>query len=467
MNRIAQEFHQKAREKASDQAHRQTIRRAIDTYETAVTKGRARFADYEAARERCAEIKWEAVNHLDRYLDQFETNVVQRGGHVFWASDSEHACRYVLELALRHRVKTIVKSKSMVTEEIQLNADLERNGLRVMETDLGEYIVQLRQEPPYHIVTPAMHLSREQIAELFREKIPGDVTGETHEELVGAARRSLRRDFFSAEMGITGANFLVADTGMIAITSNEGNARLCTSRPRIHVAIAGIEKVIPRLQDLAVLWPTLATAGTGQSITAYSTLIGGPRMAGENDGPEEFHVILLDNGRSRLLADPEQRDLLQCIRCGACLNACPVYRNVGGHAYATVYQGPIGSALTPPMRGLAEFQHLSYASSLCGNCTSVCPVKIDLAHHLVQNRRNVVAIGERPWPERTSMRLWAWCMLSAERFKLASRLGRTMLRVLNAMGLAAPILKSWTEHRQLPPVPKSTFRQMWRNNAER
>jgi L-lactate dehydrogenase complex protein LldF len=458
-----QEFHRKAKEKAEDLAHRKTVRWAIDTYDAAVARGKARFLDFEAARQRCYEIKWEAVNHLDRYLEEFEANVLKRGGHVFWAADSEQARNYVLELAAARGVKRIVKSKSMVTEEIYLNPALEKHGIEVRETDLGEYIVQLRHEPPYHIVTPVMHLSRAQVIELFREKIPNDVTGDSHEELTAAARRALRRDFFSAEMGISGANFLVADTGMIAITTNEGNGRLCTSVPRIHVVLAGIEKVIPHLQDLATLWPMLSTTGTGQHLTAYSTLIGGPRTATENDGPEEYHVVLLDNGRSKLLGDTEQREVLHCIRCGACLNACPVYRNIGGHTYNTVYPGPIGSVLTPHLRGLAEFEHLSYASSLCGNCNTVCPVKIDLSRHLLQNRRNAVQQVPRPWQQRLGMRLWRWTMMGAGRFRLAGRLGKVLLR---AFGGAAA-LKPWTEYRTLPPVPETSFRQMWRNNGAR
>jgi L-lactate dehydrogenase complex protein LldF len=461
----AQEFHEHAKEKVADLGHRKTIRWAIDTYEVSVGKGKARFADWEAARQRCHEIKWEAVNHLDRYLEEFEANVIKRGGHVFWAADAEQARNYVVELAAARGVKCIVKSKSMVTEEVHLNATLEKQGIEVWESDLGEYIVQLRNEPPYHIVTPAMHLSRAQIAELFRQKIPNDVTDDTHVELVAAARRALRRAFFSAEMGISGANFLVADTGMIAITTNEGNARLSTSVPRIHVAFAGIEKIIPRMQDLAVLWPVLATAGTGQHITTYSTLIGGPRTATENDGPDEFHVVLLDNGRSRLLADTEQRDVLHCIRCGACLNACPVYRNIGGHSYGTTYQGPIGSVLTPNLRGLAEFQHLSYASSLCGNCTSVCPVKIDLAHHLLHNRRNAAEQGFRPWRERWGMRVWRWAMMSGSRFQLVGRSARAMLRMFGGKG-SGP-LKPWTDYRELPRAPKASFREMWRKNGAR
>jgi L-lactate dehydrogenase complex protein LldF len=353
----------------------------------------------------------------------------------------------------------------MVTEEIHLNPALEKRGLKVWETDLGEYIVQLRNEGPYHIVTPAMHLTKAQIAGLFHEKIGSDVTGDDAPELVAAARRALRRAFFSAEMGISGANFLVADAGMVAISTNEGNGRLCTSLPRIHVVMAGIEKVIPRLQDLATLWPVLATAGTGQHITTYSTLIGGPRTLTETDGPQEFHVVLLDNGRSQLLANVEQRDVLYCIRCGACLNVCPVFRQIGGHTYGSVYPGPIGSVLTPHLGGLAEYHHLSYASSLCGACTDTCPVKIDLAHHLLHNRRDAVNEGDRPWRERMAMKLWRWAMTSSTRFSFAGKLGRGALRTLYGMGgerSALDPLKPWTEKRTPPPLPRASFRELWR-----
>lgn len=275
----------------------------------------------------------------------------------------------------------------------------------------------------------------------------------------------MRQAFFSAEMGITGANFLVADSGMVAITTNEGNGRLCTSVPRIHVAVAGIEKVVPRADDLAVLWPVLATAGTGQALTCYNVLIGGPRAPGEVDGPEEFHVVLLDNGRSELLADAEQRDVLQCIRCGACLNACPVYRTIGGHAYGTTYQGPIGSVLTPHLRGIKQFQHLSSASSLCGACTATCPVKIDLHHHLLHNRRNAVETANRSWLERVGFKLWRWTMLDARRFAALGALARAGLRLSNGLGLAGTWLdpaRGWTKDRAELVVPGKSFRARWK-----
>jgi L-lactate dehydrogenase complex protein LldF len=313
-----------------------------------------------------------------------------------------------------------------------------------------------------------MHLNRKDVAELFREKL--DWTGsDDPQELVGVARRTLRKAFFSAEMGISGANFLVADTGMIALTTNEGNGRLCTTLPRIHVAIAGIEKVIPRLEDLALLWPVLATAGTGQGIAAYNTLIGGPRASNEIDGPQEFHVILLDNGRSELLADAEQREVLHCIRCGACLNVCPVFKTIGGHSYGTTYQGPIGSVLTPHLRGLAEFQHLSSASSLCGACSETCPVKIDLHHHLLQNRRNAVEQRTRSWSERLSFKLWRWTMLGAGRFRVCGSLFRNTMRLIAALGLSKTAVdptRAWVKDRSALKVPKASFRSWWKSDSE-
>src|SRR5579862_1141015 len=361
MSGAASEFLRKAAIKSADQAHRQIIRHNIDQYDASVRRGRSRFENWQAARQKSHEIKWEAINHLDRYLLEFEEKVKARGGHIFWAANGEEARNYIVDLARRRQVQTVVKSKSMAAEEIHLAPALEEAGLKVWETDLGEFIVQLRNEAPYHIVTPAMHLDRQQIRDLFREKLGEDIADADPQKLVALARRKLREAFFAAEMGISGANFLVADSGVVALTTNEGNGRLSTSLPRIHVAVTGIEKVIPRLEDLGTLWPVLATSGTGQPITTYSTLIGGPKRADEVDGPEEFHVVLLDNGRSGLLANAEEREVLTCIRCGACLNICPVYKNIGGHTYNTTYPGPIGSVLTPHLRG-SEFEHLSYAS---------------------------------------------------------------------------------------------------------
>lgn len=458
MSTAARQFLNKAAEKSADITHRATIRRGMESYEAAHEKGKLRFADWDLARRRVQQIKYEAVNNLDKLLLQFESKVIERGGHVFWASTAEEARDYVVQLALRHSVKTVVKSKSMVTEEIHLSAALEKVGAKAWETDLGEFIVQLRNELPYHIVTPAMHLTRDQISELFKEKLGSEETSDPP-ELVAIARRALRKAFFSAEMGISGANFLVADAGLVAISTNEGNGRLTTSVPRIHVAVTGIEKVIPRLKDLAVLWPVLATSGTGQPITTYSTLIGGPRTATEPDGPEEFHVVLVDNGRTNLLADVEQREVLHCIRCGACLNICPVFRQVGGHTYGTVYPGPIGSVLTPNLAGQREFSHLPFASSLCNACNSVCPARIDLARHLVENRRNVVKETSKPG-ERFAMAMFRWMMASGSRFARLGKLARFGMRTAHGIGLDP--LKPWTQYRAPLDVPRESFRDMWR-----
>jgi L-lactate dehydrogenase complex protein LldF len=388
--------------------------------------------------------------------------VLANGGHVFWAETAEDARAHILQLARQHGVEKVVKSKSMTTEEIHLNNALETAGIHTVETDLGEYICQIRGEPPYHIVTPVMHLTKADIARTFQEKLGTPLT-DSAEELTMIARARLREEFLTADMGITGANFAIADTGMVAITENEGNARLSFSLPHVHVVVVGIEKLIPRFEDLALFWPLLSGSGTGQAITAYSSLIGGPRREREADGPREFHVILLDNGRTRLLADAEQRDALHCIRCGACLNACPIYKNVGGHAYGTTYQGPIGSVITPHLRDAQEWSHLPYASSLCGACTDVCPVRIDLHHHLLHNRRNAVQ-SEFDGPlQRLLFRVWLATMQSPAVYAVVSRLGNLALR----LGVAQPLLKPWTATRDFPTPPKQSFKDYWRQHGRR
>ncbi|HUK81486.1 MAG TPA: lactate utilization protein B [Verrucomicrobiae bacterium] len=438
MTATARQFRADATRKAADLHHRAVVQKAIATYDAAVSKGKSRYADWQNARAHAAAIKWETINHLDSYLEQFERNVIETGGHVFWAECAEDARRHILDLARRHHVQKVVKSKSMTTEEIHLNEALEEAGIYAVETDLGEYICQLRREPPYHIITPVMHLTKADIARTFEEKLGTSPTASA-EELTMIARERLRREFLSADMGITGANFAVAETGQIAITENEGNARLCFSLPRLHVAVVGIEKLLPRVDDLAMFWPLLATSGTGQALTCYNSLVG---------GGEDFHVVLLDNGRTRLLADVEQRDALHCIRCGACLNACPVFKNIGGHAYGTTYQGPIGSVITPHLRDAEEWSHLPYASSLCGACTDVCPVKIELHHHLLHNRRNAVQRKFDHPLQRSAFRLWFWVMQSPVRYTIAGKLAR-------------PFLRRWA----VPP-PHS-FRAWWRKHGSR
>jgi L-lactate dehydrogenase complex protein LldF len=470
MSTASLEFLRKAVIKSSDLEHRALIQKGMLSYDAAVAKGKLRFADWEAARSRCAAVKAEGIANLAQHLQEFEQRILERGGHVHWAENAGQANDYIVELARARDVKTVVKSKSMVTEEIHLAPALEKIGVTVWETDLGEFIVQLRNEPPYHIVTPAMHLSRRQIADLFRDKLGEDVEDADPVRLVAAARVALRRAFFSAEMGISGANFLVADTGMVALSTNEGNGRLTTSIPRIHVVVAGIEKIIPRMSDLAALWPVLATSGTGQPITTYSTLIRGARSSGEGDGPQEFHVVLVDNGRTELLANPETEEVLKCIRCGACLNICPIFRQVGGHTYGTIYPGPIGSIYTPRTAGLSEWGHLSYACSLCTACKGVCPVKIDLPKQLLLSRRDFIATGNVKPAERVGFAAFRWATADAGRFRLMGWMGRKAIGVVNAFGLSGSALdpmRLWTKYRRPMAIPKQSFRAWWKENGSR
>ncbi|HUP12069.1 MAG TPA: LutB/LldF family L-lactate oxidation iron-sulfur protein, partial [Niastella sp.] len=386
-------FMAKSTIKAADLEHRRKVNFNIGKYNAAVPLGKKQFTDVHLARERAKNIKWRAIEKLDEYLEQFETMLTKRGGKVIWAEDGKQAVEEVLKIARAKNCKTIVKSKSMVTEEIHLNDYLEEHGIESVETDLGEYIQQLDGEPPYHIVTPAMHKSREDIAKLFSEKL-NVAPNLSAEQLTLVAREKLREKYVQAEIGVTGANFILADIGGVAVSENEGNARLSNAFPKTHIVITGIEKVIPSMNDLGLFWPLLATYGTGQWITSYNTIISGPRQPGELDGPDEMYVILLDNGRTNILANERTRESLYCIRCGACLNACPVYKNIGGHAYETTYSGPIGAVITPQLKNMGEWKHLSYASSLCGNCTEVCAVKINLHEILLENRHDSVTHGD-------------------------------------------------------------------------
>jgi len=445
----------------ADEFRRAAVRKALGNYKAARGKTENAFTSWQHAREAAAEIKYEGVNHLDRYLREFEEKFTARGGKVYWASTGAQAREYILHLAREKGVKSIVKSKAMTGEEIHLNPALEAEGYEVIESDLGELIQQLMHEPPYHFVFPCMHLKREEIGELFAREL-GAARTDNPEELTMIARRFLRRHFANADMGISGGNFIVAETGMISITENEGNARLTAGLPKVHVALVGIEKIVPKLSDLALLLPMLATAGTGQHLTGYNSMYGGPRQPGENDGPDEFHVVLLDNHRTRLLADAEQRDALHCIRCGACLNVCPIFKNIGGHAYGTTYQGPIGSVITPHFRGLQDWKHLSGASSLCGACTEACPVKIDIHHHLLQNRRNAVA-EKKVWWERLIWAGYAWMMKRRWAYGMATHLAPLGQKLHPfVLGTSLDPLRSWTATRDFPEAATQSFHDWWR-----
>ena len=453
MHPKASSFIAKSTVRSADLEHRRKINFNISRYNAVVPVGKQQFNDLMHTRELAKNIKWQAIEKLDEYLLQFEKNITARGAKVIWAETADQALQAIGEICKEKSCKTLVKSKSMVTEEIHLNHYLEKNGIESVETDLGEYIQQLDGEPPYHIVTPAMHKSKEDVARLFADKL-GTPLDLTPEQLTLVARQKLREKYLQAEVGVTGANFLVADVGGIAVTENEGNARLSCAWPKTHIVVAAIEKMIPSIQDLAVFWPLLATFGTGQTITVYNSLVTGPRLAGETDGPEEMYVILLDNGRTRLLDNPRSREALYCIRCGACLNACPVYKNIGGHSYEATYSGPIGSVITPHLESMGEYKHLSYASSLCGNCTEVCPVRINLHELLLENRAESVKEGNSTLAERLAWKMWK--QASLHRWMMNSGNGMLKNKVVNQL------FSAWTKHRADLHFSPKTFNEMWK-----
>jgi len=450
---IATDFIEKSIEKSADRDHRQKINFNIGRYNAVVPGGKQQFENLDLAREKAKNIKWKAIESLDKQLEKFETAISKRGAKVIWAETAGEALEEILRICKEKNCRSIVKSKSMVTEEIHLNEFLEKNNIESVETDLGEYIQQLDGEPPYHIVTPAMHKSKEDVAKLFSDKLGTD-PALTPEQLTLVARQTLREKYTRAEIGITGANFIIADVGAVAVTENEGNARLSCAWPKTHIVITGIEKVIPSVNDLALFWPLLATYGTGQRITVYNTIVTGPRQQGEVDGPEDMYVILLDNGRTNLLANEKTRESLYCIRCGACLNACPVYKNIGGHTYSTAYSGPIGSVITPHLKNMNEWKHLSYASSLCGNCTEVCAVKINLHELLLENRHESVEEGDNSFAERTAWKMWKQAMLHRKLMNMGSSKMKNW--VINKF------LKDWKKHRGDIEFPKKSFNEMWR-----
>ena len=443
--------------KAADLEHRRKINYNIGKYNSVVPQGKSQFSDVHLARERAKNIKWRALETLDQQLEAFESAIAKRGAKVIWAENAEQANEEILKICKEKMCRTIVKSKSMVTEEIHLNDFLQKNKIESVETDLGEYIQQLDGEPPYHIVTPAMHKSKEDVAKLFTDKL-GTHPNLTPEQLTMVARDKLRQKYAQAEVGITGANFIIADIGAIALTENEGNGRLSCSMPKTHIVIAGIEKVIPSMSDLALFWPLLATYGTGQRITVYNTIVAGPRQEGETDGPEDMYVILLDNGRTNILANEKQRESLYCIRCGACLNACPVYKNIGGHTYATPYSGPIGAVITPHLKEMHDWKHLSYASSLCGNCTEVCAVKINLHELLLENRHEAVEEGSSGFTERIVWKMWKQSMLRRSWMNMVN--GKTKSWFINKVSSA------WTKHRGELDFPKRSFNEQWRKKMK-
>jgi L-lactate dehydrogenase complex protein LldF len=420
--------------------------------------------NYQELRNQANQIKKHTIDNLDYYLAQLESNVIAHGGEVVFCNDAQDVVDFVLALAKERKARFIVKSKSMTTEEIHFNERLKEHQLEPVETDLGEYILQLAQERPYHIVAPALHKTRDDVAELFTAKL-GVEKEVVIEKQTKIAREVLRQKFLEADIGVTGANFLVADSGAVVLVENEGNARLSTSAPKIHIAVAGIEKIIPRAQDLAVFLNLLGRSATGQPLTVYTSFLSGPRRPGEIDGPDEFFLLLLDNGRTKVLADPEKRQSLYCIRCGACLNHCPVYQKIGGHNYPWVYSGPIGAIITPQFHGVMKDPWLPFASSLCGRCAEVCPVKIDIPKLLLKLRAEVTHAQQREGSngrERLAFRAWAWMMIHPRIYLWFAKIGAKLFPWLPRIGP----LRKWASQRELPRLASRSFHQWWATRRE-
>lgn len=425
-------------------------------------RGFAELPESDGLRSHAKRIKEHTLAHLDQYLEQLEASIQRVGGQVHWAADAAAAQAIVKEIAFANGVKKVVKSKSMTSEEIHLNAALEADGMEVVETDFGEFIIQLAGERPSHLVAPAVHHTRESIARVLSEKLGMELPDDPV-ILARAGRRVLREHFRTADMGISGANFAVAETGTIVLITNEGNGRLTTTWPRVHVAIMGMEKVIPRLADLPVFLKLLARAATGQPLSVYTSILTGPRHDEDVDGPDEMHLIILDNGRSSILGTPF-RESLQCIRCGACLNACPVYRRIGGHAYGGTYSGPIGSILTPLYDSVKENPHLPHASSLCGACLAACPVKINIPQMLIGLRE--VQHHEQPsHGESLAYRTWATLLRMPWLYRFALRLARPWLRWRAKDGWRSTMpgpSGGWTASRDFPAPARRSFQELWK-----
>ena len=419
--------------------------------------------EWEQLRERGHQIKEEVINQLDLYLEQLESKILNNGGQVFWARDAAEASDYILGLCRRLSANSVVKSKSMTTEEIGLASKLKKQGVEPIETDLGEFIIQVANETPSHIIAPALHMTRQQVGALFNKTFNIPYT-DIPEELCAFARGKLRQKFLSTKLGISGVNFAAADTGTIVVVENEGNARMCTTLPKVHVAIMGLEKVIPRFEDLPVFLKLLSRSATGQKQTSYVSMINGPRKSEDLDGPEEFHLVILDNGRTEILSNPKLRESLFCIRCGACLNTCPVYQRVGGHSYGSTYSGPIGSVLTPLLQGLDAAKDLPYASSLCGSCSNICPVKIDLHHQLLWLREQVVRQHKSSWQERLAIHCYAAIMKDVRLYRLGSFFLRVLLRIFHKKGRVFNV-PGWSKTRDFPPVADKSFRKLWEEKA--
>ncbi len=427
--------------------------------------------DGEELRNQVRQMKEYVIRHLPDLLEQLETRLSENGATVHWARDAAEANAIILDLARRSNVQKVIKAKSMVTEEIHLNAALEEAGIAAIESDLGEYIIQLNNEPPSHIVAPVIHRRIEDIAEIMQQKLDMPPTLDP-EAMCALARAKLRQEFLTADMGVSGCNFAIAETGTVCIVTNEGNGRLTSTMPRLYVAVMGIEKIVPTVEDAFLQYQALCRSASGQQTSVYLSMTSGPRKTGDVDGPQEFHVVLLDNGRSQMLAEG-YGEALMCIRCGACLNVCPVYREVGGHAYGSTYSGPIGAVISPllPLH-VTNANKLPHASTLCGACREACPVKIDLPRLLLDLRGDQVAAGEDPLFDRVAMRGFVQTMKSRSRYENAGKLANIGSALLAGMSggnikFMPPPFSGWTESRDFPPFAAKSFRDLWRERKGR
>jgi len=461
------DFPDAARDLLQNSQTRKNVRHATDVIQAKRNKVAAELADWEELREAGAQIRAHTLRHLDHYLKQFEENCIRAGGHVHWAADAEDARRIVLELAQRHEAREVIKIKTMTSEEIGINAHLEAHGIQPIETDLAELIIQMGKDRPSHFIAPAIHVNRAQVRELFQREMHLPELGDRPEDLTDAARTYLREKYLRIKVAISGGNFLIAETGGMCIVESEGNGRMCLTLPDVLISIVGIEKVIPRYRDLEVFLQTLPRSATGERMNPYNSTWCGVHPG---DGPKEFHVVLLDNGRSPILADKEARQTLQCIRCAACLNACPVYHQTGGHAYESVYAGPIGAILTPQLNSMKEGRSLPYASSLCGACYQVCPVKINIPEVLIHLRGKIVrqdqaTLGGKFSLWNIGMQAAAFLFRDASRFAMAERMGQIAQKPLvskNGFIEWMPLtLSGWTQTRDLKAMPEQSFREWW------
>lgn len=458
------------KEKSSEALKDANLQKAMGNVERGFIDKRvaaaANLPEFEALRDRAKEIKDHVLDHLDLYLESYEEKVQESGGRVHWAAGAQDARNIILDICKRANAKTVTKGKSMIAEEIAINEHLERNGIEPIETDLGEYIIQLRNEAPSHIIAPAVHVNKEEVEADFRRThrhLPPGRNLDDPTSLLSEARSVLREKFLAADVGITGANFLVAETGTSIIVTNEGNGDLTQTLPRVHIVIASIEKIVPTLEDVSQILRVLARSATGQDMSVYTTFSTGPRRPEDPDGPEEYHVVLLDNGRSDMLGS-EFQDMLRCIRCGACMNHCPVYHAVGGHSYGWVYPGPMGAVLTPTLIGVEKGGHLPNASTFCGRCESVCPMRIPLPKMMRHWREKEFERHIQPNGMRRGLLAWAWMAKHPKLYHSASRL------VINCLGFMGqrrgafkrlPLAGGWTAHRDLPAPEGQTFQQQW------